>query len=204
MPTTSSLYRLAGIAGLITGTLVLVSVARRNGVIPDVAATRALAPPASALALLTLTALYLRQRTVAGRLGLVGYVVNFLGLAGLFAIEFMTQLVLPYLSQQTRTDLLASPARTAFLTVAFVFLAGVLLFGAASLRARVFPPVAIALYLVGFAAAALRTAVPEVIYSGGLFIGGIGVLWLATALVRTPDAVVAGEDLVRQVDQRTA
>jgi len=204
MPTTSSLYRLAGAAGLITGALLLVSVARRNGVIPDIAATRALAPPASALALFTLTALYLRQRVESGRLGLAGYGLNFLGLAGLFAIEFTSQLVLPYLSESTRTDLLASPARTAFLTVAFVFLAGVLLFGAASLRARVFAPVPVALYLVGFAAAALRGAVPEIVYSGGLFVGAIAVFWLAAELLRTPAGVVPGEDLVRQVDQRAA
>jgi hypothetical protein len=80
----------------------------------------------------------------------------------------------------------------------------VLLFGVASLRARVLAPAPVALYLVGFAAAALRGAVPEIVYSSGLFLGAIAVLWLATALLRTPAAVVPGEDLVRQVDQRAA
>jgi hypothetical protein len=63
------------------------------------------------------------------------------------------------------------------------FLAGVLAFGAASLRARVLPAPAVALYLLGFAPAALRGIVPEAVYLGGLTVGAVALLWLSTALL---------------------
>jgi hypothetical protein len=180
---TNTLYRLAGWAGLAAGVLLLVATARRGGLLPENAFTHAIAPPASALALFTLTGVYLRQRARAGVLGLVGFAVNLVGLAGLFAVEVITHAVFPYLDETTRTDLLAGPTRTWFLVIAMTFLAGVLLFGVASLRARVLPAGAIALYLLGFAPAALRGIVPEAVYLGGLTVGAMALLWLSTALL---------------------
>jgi hypothetical protein len=180
-----TLYRLAGWAGLAGGALLLVATARRAGLLPENAFTHAIAPPASALELFTLTALYLRQRTRTGWLGLVGYALNLLGLAGLFAVEFLTHAVFPYLDQATRAAVLAGPTRGYLLTVALLFLAGVLLFGLASLRARVFPVPAVALYVAGFGPAALRGIVPEAVYLAGLSAGALGVLWLSLSLIRT-------------------
>jgi len=179
-----TLYRLAGLAGLIGGALIVLSVARRGGVLPENALTHALAPPAGALLLLTLTALYLRQRDRAGRLGLAGFVLNHLGLSGLFAIEFLTHAVLRYQDEATSDQLVSGPARPYFLVVALTFLAGVLIFGAASWRAGVLPRGAIVLYVLGLSAAALRAAVPEAVYLGGLLVGSAGVLWLAQTLIR--------------------
>src|SRR6187551_1611877 len=125
------LYRLAAWAGLLGAVLTLLAAARRGGLVPENALTHALAPPATALLLFTLTALYLRQRREAGRLGLAGFVLNHLGLTGLFAIEFLTHAVLQFQDAATREQTLTGPGRPYFLTVAFVFLAGVLLFGVA-------------------------------------------------------------------------
>jgi hypothetical protein len=130
-----TLYRLAGWAGLVGAALLFIAVARRGGLIPENAFTHAIAPPASALTLFTLTALYLYQRERAGALGLIGYAINLCGLAGLFAIEFATHAIFPYLSTETRDDLLDGPTRGYFLAVATLFLAGVIMFGIASLRA---------------------------------------------------------------------
>jgi len=63
------------------------------------------------------------------------------------------------------------------------FLAGVVTFGVASLRSRVLPAPAVALYVLGFAPAALRGIVPEAVYLGGLTVGAVAVLWLSTALL---------------------
>lgn len=182
----STLYRLAGWAGLAGGVLLLVAVARRAGLIPENTLTHAIAPPASALALFTLTALYLYQRDRAGRLGLVGFAVNLVGLAGLFAVEFATHAIVTYLAEPTREELLAGPTRAYFLVVAMLFGAGVIMFATASLRARVLPVPAVVLYLVGFVPASLRGVVPEAVYLGGLTAGAVAVLWLAATLVRRP------------------
>jgi hypothetical protein len=180
----ATLYRLAGWAGLIGAALLLVAVARRGGLIAENTLTHAIAPPASALTLFTLTGLYVYQRDRLGRLGLVGYVVNLLGLAGLFAIEFATHAIFPYLTASTREDLLAGPTRSYFLTVAVLFGTGVILFSIASLRARVLPGAAVVLYLAGFVPASLRGSVPEAVYLGGLTVGAVAVGWLALTLVR--------------------
>ena len=58
------------------------------------------------------------------------------------------------------------------------------LFGFASWRAGVLPRGALALYIPGLCAAALRASVPEAVYLGGLTLGSAGVLWLAVALYR--------------------
>jgi hypothetical protein len=177
------LYRLAGWAGLVGTVLILVAAARRGGLLPENGFTHAIAPPASALELFTLTALYLRQRERSGIAGLAGYVLNQLGLAGLFAVEFVTHAIFPYLDGTTRDALLAGPTRGYLLTVAAVFLLGVLLFGFASLRARVLPGPAVALYMLGFAPAALRGIVPEAVYLTGLCVGAVGVGLLSVALL---------------------
>lgn len=170
------LYRLAGWTGLTGAILIVIAAARRAGLLPETELTHALAPPASALLLLTLTALYLCQRAPAGRLGLAGFVLNHLGLSGLFAIEFLTHAL---------RSVNIAPGRPYFLVVAVTFLAGVLLFTAASWRAGVLPRGALILYATGLSAAALRTSVPEPVYLTGLVVGAAGVLWLSLALLRT-------------------
>jgi hypothetical protein len=184
----ATLYRLAGWAGAVGGVLVLVAAARRGGLIPENTLTHAIAPPASALTLFTLTALYLYQRDRAGRLGLVGYVLNMLGLAGLFAIEFATHAIFAYLSEATREELLAGPTRAYFLTVAVLFGVGVITFAIASLRARLLPVPAVVLYLAGFVPASLRGIAPEAVYLGGLTVGGLAVIWLSLSLIRSASA----------------
>lgn len=169
------LYRLAGWTGLTGAVLVVIAAARRAGLLPETELTHALAPPASALLLFTLTAFYLCQRAPAGRLGLAGFVLNHLGLSGLFAIEFLTHAL--------RTANIAA-GRPYFLVVAVTFLAGVLLFTAASWRAGVLPRKALILYATGLSAAALRTSVPEPVYLTGLVVGAAGVFWLSLALLR--------------------
>ena len=179
-----TLYRLAAWAGLLGGVLTLIAAARRAGLVPENAVTHALAPPASALLLFTLTAFYLSQRHAAGRLGLTGYVLNHLGLTGLFAIEFLTHAVLQYQDAAAREQILTGPGRPYFLAVALTFLLGVLIFTAASWRAAVLPRPALTLYAVGLSAAALRTSVPEPVYLAGLVVGSAGVLWLALRLLQ--------------------
>ena len=183
MPTTT-LQRLAGLAGVIGAALVVVAAARRAGLVPDDALTEALAPPASALLLFTLTALYLVQREPAGRLGLIGYVLNHLGLAGLFAVEFVTHAVFQFQDEATRDAVLDGPGRPYFLVVALTFLVGVVTFGVASLRTRVLPAGAVGLYMVGLVPAALRTSVPEPVYLTGLVVGAAGVAWMSATLLR--------------------
>jgi hypothetical protein len=198
MPT-PNLYRVAGTTGVVAGVLIAFNVARRAGIVPTTTATHAISTLATALALPTLTALYLHQRKQVGTFGLIAFAVNFLGLAGVFAIEFATHAIFPYLTEPVRTALLDSGAKGYFLAVAALLLVGAVLFGVASWRARAYPAWAITLYVVGLIPAALRTAVPAAVYEAGLLLAAAGTVWLSTSLWRNgaPDHVPADRRTVR-------
>jgi hypothetical protein len=61
----ATLYRLAGLAGMLSGLVLAVNIARRGGVIPANLLTRGIAPISSVLGLFALTGLYVRQRQKA-------------------------------------------------------------------------------------------------------------------------------------------
>jgi hypothetical protein len=54
-------------------------------------------------------------------------------------------------------------------------------------RLAALPRGALALYVPGLCAAALRASAPEWLYLSGLVVGSAGVLWLSVALLRTAD-----------------
>ncbi|HEU5475080.1 MAG TPA: hypothetical protein VFV67_30925 [Actinophytocola sp.] len=180
-PTT--LYRLAGIAGLLTGVLLLLNDARRVGVVPENDLTHSIAPIPAFLALFALTGLYLWQRERTGRLGLYGYALNLAGLAGALAIEFASHYVLRFLDSDTVERLVDGRTGTGFLVISMVYLAGIVLFGLASARAGLFPRTACALYVVGFVPTALRAVLPAPVVSIGFVLGSAAVIWMSWRLV---------------------
>jgi hypothetical protein len=180
------LFPLAGAAGLACAALLIVNAARRGGLLPDTDVTESIAPLAALAGLFALTGLYLWQRAEAGLLGLIGYVLNAAGLAGAFAIEYTLHFVFRYLDSGTGERLVGGGTGTAFRLTAVVLISGVLAFAAASLRARRFPPIPIALYAIGMVPGSLRAAVPEAVYLGGLVLAACAVAWLSLTLVRRP------------------
>ncbi|WP_143175570.1 hypothetical protein [Cryptosporangium aurantiacum] len=186
-------YRLAGLAGLLTGVLLLFNDLRREGLVPENAFTECIAPLPAVLALYAVTGLYLRQREPAGRLGLVGYALNLAGIAGLLIAEFASHYIFADLPMAEVDALLEGRARAGFLVIAAVFAVGVTLFSVASWRSRIYPRWAVGLYAAGFLLAAGRGAVPDLVVSLGFLLGSIGVLGLSWTLRRisTPEPVPA-------------
>lgn len=177
------LYRLAGQTGIVTGVLLLFNTARRAGVVPENALTHQIAPIAAFFAPLVLTGIYLFQRERAGVLGLWGYVLNFLGLAGALAIEFTLHYVFPLLDKDTVTTLVDGRTGMGFLIISVVYLAGIVLFGLATWRADIFPRGAVLLYVVGFVPTALRSVLPSPVITLAFVLGSTAVIWLSVALV---------------------
>jgi len=178
----STLYRLAAIAGVLSAALVLVNASRRSGVLPATILTRGIAPLAECFGLFALTGLYLIQRRETGRLGMIAYAVNTIGLAGTCAIDLAINYVFPYLDAEVVDELLRQTTGTMFLVVSVVFLVGVLLFGVATWRAKRLPAMAMALYVIGLVPVALRTVLPGPVANAGLIITAAGTAWLAVAL----------------------
>lgn len=178
----SAFYRATGAAGLVCAALLLINVLRRAGVLPETAVTHAIAPFGALTGLLVITGLYLLIRDTAGRLGLIGYLLNSAGLAGAFAIEYTLHYVFPLLGKATIDGLLSGGTGRAFLVTSVVLIVGVLIFSVAALRSGALPVVAIALYAVGMIPGSLRNAVPVPVYLVGLVIAAVGIAWMSARL----------------------
>lgn len=175
-------FRIAAVAGVISGLVILVNAAKRAGLIPTSALTQLLAPTAQILGLLLVTGLFVAYGRRAGTLGLVGFLLNFVALATLVGVEFTINLVFAELPAATITDLRAGPLGTALLAASVLFLVGTLVFCASLALQRTVPLVPLALYAVGSVPVALRTAVSEAVLDAALAVLAISIVWLGVWL----------------------
>ena len=179
-----TLHRLAAIAGTLCALALCFNAARRGGLVPSTDLARAAAPLAQLFGLWLLTGLYAAIRARSGTLGLVGYALNSLGLAGLVGCEYVVNFVFPYVPPATVADLLDGLAGAVFTGTQVVFLAGVVLFAAALARGGQ-PLVAVGLYALGAVIIGLRGILPDATLYPGLVLAAIGISWLAAALYRS-------------------
>ena len=179
----TNLYRLSAWAAILSGLFIISKKLVVELLLPLNPATNAVGSFGLLLGLFTLTGVYVYQREASGRLGLIGYLVNWFGLAAVSGIDYAKLYILPYLSTSELQALLVGPTKLVFLSCAIFFLAGVILFSAASLRARVFPRLAILLYLLGFTLYSLSFLLPVVIVRTAEVGGALGVIWLGYAML---------------------
>ena len=131
------------------------------------------------LLLLALVGLYIRQAGASGILGLVAFLVAFLGTALALGATWAELFVAPALAVEAPRVLDAEP--TGMLALGFtltfvVFLPlGWLLFGVASLRAGIYPRAAAILLMVGAVIAGLPIPLTEIVLY-------VGVAWLGFVL----------------------
>ncbi|HET9144018.1 hypothetical protein [Actinophytocola sp.] len=187
MPPTT-LYRLAGWAGVLTGVLLLLNDARRIGIVAANDLTHSIAPIPALLAPFVLTALYLWQRERTGVTGLLGYLLNTAGLVGAFAIEFASHYVFRFLDRETVESLLDGRTGTGLLVVSVIYLTGIILFGLATWRAGRFARWLPAAYVIGFVPTALRTVLPDAVVSAGFVLGSVAVIGLSWQLAAANQA----------------
>lgn len=147
----------------------------------------ALAP---AFALPLLTALHLVQGQAAGSLGKIAATVNLIGLGLFGGAAFASNLVLFYLDENVVDQTLTGPTVPVLIGSAAVFAVGCALFGAAMIRARVFPRVPSWGYAVVLPLFAFLTALPDSLLTSGLHVlVGVILMWLSAALWRTAPGV---------------
>ena len=139
------------------------------------------------LLLLSLTGLYLRQAGAAGKLGLAGYLVAFLGtllLAGDWWFETFIvprlAAVAPYVITGAITGSMAAGAGATF----GLFALGWALFGVASFRAGVYPRPAAALLIIGGVVGILAGSTPYQIPLA------IAVGWIGISLMRSEQTAI--------------
>ena len=184
--TSPSLLRITTLSGLASAAVLVFNFLRRAEVVPDVAATQALAPLAATFGLIAVTGLFLwhRQEGRVGTAGTAGYAANLFGLTGILGIEYIANVIFPRLEDAVVDELVAGPAGTVFVVISVVFLLGVLGFTGVLFRGGLVPRAAAVLYGAGFAAIALRTLLPDAAVAAGGFAAAAGLAAMSLAPYR--------------------
>lgn len=178
----AALYRLGALAFALSGVLNIVVGLPPLAALPVAGALNFLG---AAFGLVGLPALYLWQRRAAGHLGLAGYVTASFGLVGVAGFLFADAYVLSSLEPDVRAGLIAGTVGQAIFGSVLLYVAGVVLFGLATLRARVLPWGGAALYALGTLPTPFALALPAVVMAVAETVASVGVLWLAAALARS-------------------
>ena len=151
---------------------------------------------AALLVLLGLPALYMRQANSAGRLGLIAFVLVFTGMAlvtgnayfGTFIQSGLVDLIV--LAEEAGVTVQEPAAAAAgFMIALLLYLLGWILFGLASLRARVLPRGAVLLVIAGIVLGFVFMATG--IAWLGVPVIELGLAWLGFALWRERGTVLA-------------
>jgi hypothetical protein len=169
--------------GAVTGLLSALCIALPGAVeafTGETLATSLVIAASPALAVPLLVALHIGQMRSAGRLGQVGFAVNVIGLGLFGGAAYALNVALFPLGADLEP---ARETRLALLVSAVVFVAGVIVFGVAMLRARVYPRTPIWLYLLGFPPFAVAARLPDTPLTSALHVlVGVALAWLAMAL----------------------
>lgn len=120
------------------------------------------------LLLLGLVGLYASQSEAAGVLGLVGFLVAFAGTALLVGALWFELFITPALATEAPELAEAELGLAGFILVLLTGALGWVLFGAATLRARVYPRGAAVLLIIGGLAAFVPVPLAGIVFSGAV------------------------------------
>ena len=176
------LLRFGAISGAVCG-LLLAAPAAIEALTGETAGTSFVLGIAPAAAPPLITAVQLSQFHAAGRLGVIGYAVNLIGLGLFGGAAFTLNMALFYLDQTALAELLAGPTRLALQFSAAVFVIGTVLFGVSMLRARVHRPVLALAYGVTLPVFALLAPLPDTVFTSALHVlVGVILVWLSRSV----------------------
>lgn len=175
-------YRLSAATMMLGGVFVLIKKLIVEIFLPVSPVTNAAGTIGLLLSFFSLTGLYLYQSKSLGRLGLIGFLVNWFGIGAVAGLDYARLYVLPFLDKEVTTQLLAGPTMTVFFVTALIFLAGVLLFGVSMLRARVLPYLPVVMYIIGYIPYSLPTLFPVPIVRIAQVVATLGIMGMGYAL----------------------
>jgi hypothetical protein len=173
------------IAGFISAIVLVVNAAKRAEILALTPATQLAAPLAQLMAIGLIVGIYVATPAIRGRLGSIGVVLYVASLVALVGVEFVINLVFPYVEPEIIGELRAGPLGIAFTVASVSFLLGTIIFYSALWRVAGSPKVAIIVSVLSSVPIALRTAFPEVVLQIGLVGLAVGVSMLAIWLLRS-------------------
>ncbi|MDQ0923423.1 hypothetical protein QF038_001931 [Pseudarthrobacter sp. W1I19] len=193
----AALIRIFAFAGFISAAILLVNAAKRAGIIPTSPFTQLAAPIAQIAAIGLVIGMYLLISRKAGTLATLGAVISVTSLAGLVGVEFVLNLVFPYIGQDVIAVLRSGPLGIALTVVSMLFLLGTVIFMLTLWRTSSAPKGAIILYAASSLPIALRTVFPETVLQLGLVGLAVAAAFLATWMLRSIPRATADEVAAR-------
>ena len=193
------LIRIFAFAGFVAAAILLVNAAKRAGIIPASPFTQLAAPIAQVAAIGLVVGMYLLISRTAGTLAASGAVISVTSLAGLVGVEFVLNLVFPYVGQDVVAVLRSGPLGIALTAVSVLFLLGTVAFMLALWRTPTVPKGAIILYTVSSVPIALRTVFPETVLQLGLVGLAVAAAFLGTWMLRNTPRPTAADGVAAAV-----
>ena len=189
----AALIRILAFAGFISAAILLVNAAKRAGIIPTSPFTQLAAPIAQIAAIGLVIGMYLLISGKVGTLAASGAVISVMSLAGLVGVEFVLNLVFPYIGQDVVSVLRSGPLGIALTVVSMFFLLGTVIFMLALWGTSSVPKGAIILYTASSLPIALRTVFPETVLQLGLVGLAVAAAFLATWMLRNVPRTAAAD-----------
>ena len=195
----AALIRILAFAGFISAAILLVNAAKRAGIIPTSPFTQLAAPIAQIAAIGLVIGMYLLISGKVGTLAASGAVISVMSLAGLVGVEFVLNLVFPYIGQDVVSVLRSGPLGIALTVVSMFFLLGTVIFMLALWGTSSVPKGAIILYTASSLPIALRTVFPETVLQLGLVGLAVAAALLAFWMLREVPRTTAADGAAAKV-----
>jgi hypothetical protein len=186
------LIKIFAVAGFLSAAILLVNAAKRAGIIPTSPFTQLAAPIAQLAAIGLVIGIYVLVSRQAGALAATGAVISVVALAGLVGVEFVLNLVFPYVDPGVIAALRVGPLGIALTAVSMLFLLGTVAFMLALWRGSSVPRGAVVLYTASVIPIALRAVFPETVLQLGLVGLAVAITWLAVWMLRNVPEIAGG------------
>jgi hypothetical protein len=180
----AALIKVFAVAGFLSAIILVLNAAKRSGIIATTPFTQLAAPVAQLAAIGLVIGIYVVTSRKAGFLGLSGAALSVIALAGLVGVEFVLNLVFPYVERDVVAMLRSGPLALALTVVSLLFLIGTVVFMVALWRTSNAPRGAILLYAASTIPIALRTVFPETVLQLGLIGLAAAITWLTAWMLR--------------------
>ena len=144
------------------------------------------------LGILGLQALYVFVYDRTGTATLVAFLLAVFGFIGIAGFLFTDAFVFPALEAAQVETLTAGGTGIAIFSAVILYVLGVLLFAATLLRSGLLPKPALALWAVGTLPTLAAIALPPAVMTVAEITASVGIIWIATVMLRGGQQHVAG------------
>jgi len=185
---TTTLYRLSALAGLLSGVSIILG--KLLIPLPNPQPGEIFDALAALFGLFFTIGIYLRQRRESGIFGGIAFIVLFIGLAAVFSLDYFGAFMRLELPPGTTELLLEGPNGPVFAASGLTFLIGEIIYGISIIRAGVFSKLAAVLFMLGMIPVALHLSgiFPEIVVEISSVVAGLGLIWWSIELYKLADS----------------